>query len=106
MPCNQNINFVAYENVNITCSMSPLTNIGTFTLQMNIRSASGSLLLTLTNPTIVNSAAGVFVFVLSSNQTGVTLGAGNFLFDIWNTTSGSEAQLVSGSIYVASQEWK
>ena len=99
----------AYESPNLNVTMLVPTNITGWTIQLNIRSedeGTTTLLIQMTGPTITDNINGVFNFVLSSSQTGVTLGPGDFQYDIWRTDAGFEKRLTWGIMSILPEQWK
>ena len=102
---NQQVSFAAFEAVNIRTQMSPVVDITGWTLQVNIRTFNQTVVYQ-TSDVIFNSAeTGLFTFSLSSETTGQTIGAGNYVYDIWRTDENFQTQLVSGNCFVTTQEW-
>jgi len=90
-------------------TMSPVEDITGWTLEAHFRDrpvgSTPTLLLTrsgvLSDPT-----NGVATFAIVSSETGTTLGAGDFDYDIWRIDAGSEKRLVWGELSVRDQQWQ
>jgi hypothetical protein len=100
MSSQQEISFAAYQNITIQVTMSPVTNITGWTLQLNI-ARNGTSILTNTDPSITDETNGIFTFTLTSTQTGVTMGVGTFQYNVWRTDVGSETLLAYGLLNVS-----
>jgi hypothetical protein len=98
--------FAAYENVTLVVTMVPPVNITGASYQLNISNSDGTVALQSTTFTVIDLANGVFSFVLTSTQTGVTLGVGDRAYDIWRVDVGNEKRLVYGPMSVKAEQWK
>jgi hypothetical protein len=98
-----NISIYKGEAVQLNFTMSPLTDISTWTIAMTVRinaSDTGFVYQNLAG-TIDSGVAGTFHFLLAHADTN--LASGTYAYDIQRTDSGSEAVLSIG-ILTISQE--
>lgn len=94
-PRYQNIAFAAGEDVPVTVSYTPQTDItsGSFTLGIF---QAGTLVLTKTGG-ISDATAGVITFSIARADT-VSLGAGAYTYRVCRTDSGNNAQGAAGQL--------
>ena len=98
-----NITFYKGEDVTITVTMSPATNITSWTFVFTAKDKlGGTQALQKTNAsfTIADALNGVFRFTLSATDTGTTLSVRTYVYDIQRTNSGSATVLVTGNLKV------
>ncbi len=100
----------AYEAPTITIEMDANGSIAGQTFQLNIRDQAGTLLLSKTPATITDAGSsttkGEIEFTLTSTQTGVTLGPGDFKFDVWRTDAGFERRVAYGPFPLDKEQWQ
>ncbi len=97
--------FAAYEAPVLKITMTPAEDITGQTFQLNIRKKDGTVVLQSTSFTVITAETGIFKFQLTKAQTGVTIGVGDFDYDVWRTDSGSEKQLVYGRLSARKGRW-
>jgi hypothetical protein len=103
---NQSFSCYKGEDVVITVTLSPATNITGWGLQFTVKRGyeDGTALLTKTTAggiTITDAANGVFKITLASDDTNnATVGAGAYVFDVQRTDGGSRAVLTIGTFTV------
>lgn len=106
----QNKKISAFETVRfkVTYQTPPSSSIAGATFQLNVRDkTNGTLIYDTTNTVINDPINGVFTIgPIVSNDTGVTIGPGDFYYDIWRTDAGSEARLVYGTLTILTEQWK
>ena len=105
-PNPQPWSFYAYESPKLKVTMTPAEDITGQHFQLNIRTQAGVVVLQSTTFTVSSLSLGIFQFQLTSTQSGVTVGGGDFLYDVWRIDSGSEKDLVIGPLNVKKGRWK
>jgi hypothetical protein len=118
-PNPQALQFSAYEAVLVTVTMrpplaTPWTEDDTF--QINVRDEGGDVVLQSGDFTATDLTNGVVKFPLTTDQTGqldpiggdstANPAGGDFTYDCWKTTPGSEKRLAWGPLSVLSQQWQ
>src|SRR5579862_9901579 len=97
-----NISFYKGEDVTLTVTMSPTTNIAGWTLQFTVRTSYGdpNALLTKTTGsgiTITNAGSGIFtITIASADSSGLAQRA--YVFDIQRIDSGNRTVLTIGNL--------
>lgn len=94
------------EDITITVTMSPPTNVSgwTFALSVKRRYEDSTTLISKTSPTIVNATSGIFRFSLASADTfNANVSTGDYVYDVQRTNSGSQTVLCAGSLKVLPQ---
>lgn len=104
MPNPQPVTVAQYESRILLVSMRPAQYIGGDTFQVNVRLADGTVKLQAA-PTVINVSSGIFAFTLTSAVTGA-LAVGDYVYDVWRTTPGSECRLAYGPFAVTPEQWK
>lgn len=89
------------EDVLVTFTMVPVTDITGWTISAKVKGApvDATALLTI-SCTVTNAAAGVFTLAVSAAQNTTTLSGGSYAYSATRTDSGSMAILSEGSIQV------
>lgn len=88
------------EDVNFVFTMTPLTDITGWTNSWRLKASfnDATVLLSI-NATLTTPASGIFTVALTAAQT-TAIPAGNYVFDVWRTDSGSSAALAIGNLVV------
>jgi len=102
MAANANISFYRGEDVTLTVTMSPATNITGWTLQFTVRKAYGDAAALITKTTgagitITDATNGVFTVSIASADT-LDLEQRAYVFDIQRTNSGNRTVLTIGNL--------
>lgn len=106
-PNPQPVAFAAYEAPTLTVTMTPATDITGQNFQLNVRRrGDGAIAIQSTTFNVVDVVNGVFNFPLSSAQTGVTMGVGDYDYDVWRIDAGFEKRLTWGTMTVEVEQWK
>ncbi len=108
-PNPQPIDAAPYETLTIAVTMDVVGSVSGGTFILNIRNDAGVLALQVNGTISVTGDATTYAvvnFVVTSNQTGVTLGLGDFKYDAWRTDTGNEKQLARGTFVLREQEWQ
>jgi len=97
-----NISFYKGEDVTLTVTMSPITNITGWTIQFTVRKAYGDATALITKTTgagiaITNATNGVFtVTIASADTSGLEQRA--YVYDISRTDAGNRTVLTIGNL--------
>lgn len=88
------------SDVTLNFTMTPLTDITGWTMSFRLKVNQGdpTALLTI-NASITTAAAGTFAVAITAAQT-TTLPAGQYMWDVWRTDSGSANPLALGPMTV------
>jgi len=121
-PNPQAMQISAYEGIVVTVTMRPALKVpwtGADTFQLNVRDQFGNVVLRSTMFVVTDFINGVVQLQLTSAQTGdldtgiTSVGdsvsnpaGGDFPYDFWRTTPGSEKRLAWGTLSALPQQWK
>lgn len=97
--------FYRGEDVVITVTMSPVTNISGWTIAGQVKNllTDPTALITLAG-TVTNASAGIFTVPLTAAQT-LSLAAGSYPYALERTDSGSSALISEGTLQVRGSAW-
>lgn len=89
------------EDILITFTMTPLTDITGWTISAKVKTAvqEPTALLTIAG-TVTSAAAGIFTVAVTAAQNTSTLAVGRYDYSVTRTDSGSVAVLSEGTITV------
>ncbi len=88
----------AGEQVQINYAFDVVTNTAAMTMQLVVADRPNGTILTTANATHVNDTNGTGNYVLTSTQTGNTVGVGTFDVSIQRTDSGNQTNLLQGQM--------
>lgn len=90
------------EDVLITFTMTPVTDITGWNLSARIKTAltNPSTLLTIAG-SVTSAAAGIFTVAVTAAQNTTTLSVGTYVYSVVRTDSGSVAVVSEGQILVS-----
>lgn len=105
-PNPQAVAFSEWESPKLEITMTPPTNITGWTLQLNIRTEDGTIVLQMTPPSTIDDVVnGIFGFILTSAQAG-GMQVGDYKYDVWRIDAGFEKRLTWGTLTVLQEQWK
>lgn len=101
MAAHNDFSWFRGEDILLTFTMSPVTNIAGWTISLAVKSTlyDAATVLTLVG-TIADAAGGIFTVPISAAQNTTTLSSGDYAYAAQRTDSGSVAVLSEGSIKV------
>ena len=101
MAISNDFNWFRGEDILITFTMTPLTDITGWTISCGVKKSMSDPSPTLTIAgTVTNAAAGIFTVPVTAAQNTTTLQTGSYVYAVERTDSGSVAVLSEGSILV------
>ena len=101
MAITNNIAFYKGEAVTLALVMSPVVEIGGWTVVLTVRRQPTDVAAVLSVAgTVTDGPNGAFQVVLTHAQTGTTLTTGTYFYDIQRTNAGFETVLSLGKITV------
>lgn len=102
MATSANISFYKGEDITLTVTMSPVTNITGWTLQFMVKKQYGDATAQITKTvgsgiTITDATNGVFTVAIARADTS-GLDPGVYVFDIQRTNAGNQTVLTIGNL--------
>lgn len=103
MAIHNNFEWFRGEDILITFTQTPVTDISGWTISFKVRTTLGSPTVLLTTAaTLLTPLSGIYTVAVSALQNTTTLAAGPYVYSAARTDSGSAAVLSEGSILVKS----
>ena len=99
MSVSSNLTFFRGEDITLTFTMTPPTDITGWTTTFTVRNTLGGTSQFTRTPTITDAKRGVFtVAILKANTT--SLAVGRYVWDVRRTDAGSNTTLAEGYIFL------